>query len=95
MPNDAAALDRIRSIMDKIGDYDKAGFNRAPALAPIKNPIDLFEIVTADRSKQFDMHEVILRLVDNSEFDEYKEDYGKTILCGYARIEGWSSSNSN
>ncbi len=90
MPNDAAALDRIRSIMDKIGDYDKAGFNRAPALAPIKNPIDLFEIVTADRSKQFDMHEVILRLVDNSEFDEYKEDYGKTILCGYARIEGWA-----
>ncbi len=90
MPNDAACLDRIRSIMDKIGDYDKAGFNRVEIIAPEKNPIDLFDIVTVDRSKQYDTHEVIHRLVDGSEFDEYKEDYGKTIICGYARIEGWA-----
>ncbi len=76
--------------MDKMGDYDKAGFNRAEIKVPKKNPIDFFDIVTADRSKQYDMHEVIHRLVDESAFDEYKEEYGKTILCGYARIEGWA-----
>lgn len=90
MPNDAACLDRIRSIMDKIGDYDKAGFNRSESALPKLNPIELFDIVTSDRSKQFDTKEVIHRLVDNSEFDEYKEDYGKTIVCGYARIDGWA-----
>lgn len=90
MPNDAACLDRIRNIMDKIGDYEKAGFNRAAPALPVKNPIEIFDLVTNDRVKPIDTMEVIQRLVDHSEFDEYKEGYGKTIICGYARIDGWA-----
>lgn len=90
MPNDAACLDRIRNIMDKIGDYEKAGFNRTAPALPVKNPIEIFDLVTNDRVKPIDTMEVIQRLVDHSEFDEYKEGYGKTIICGYARIDGWA-----
>jgi len=84
------ALDKIRNIIDKIGDFDKAGFNRISPTEPIENPDDIFGILPKARNEQYDMLEIIKRLVDNSEFDQYKEGFGKTILTGYARIDGWA-----
>ena len=88
--DDFDALDKIKSIVDKIGDFEKAGFNRIKAIKPSENPEDIFGILPALRSEQYDMHEVISRIVDNSEIEEYKKDYGKTLICGYARIDGWA-----
>ncbi|NOR27737.1 MAG: acyl-CoA carboxylase subunit beta, partial [Lutibacter sp.] len=88
--DDYDALDKIRNIVDKIGDFDKAGFNRIKAEKPTENPEDIFGILPSSRSEQYDMHEIIKRIVDNSEIEEYKKDYGKTIICGYARIDGWA-----
>lgn len=88
--DDKDALETIRNIVDKIGDFDKAGFNRKDPVKPAKDPEELFGIVPRSRQDQYDMREIIHRLVDNSEFTEYKEGYGKTILTGYARIDGWS-----
>ncbi len=87
--NDAACLDRIKRIMDKIGDYDKAGFNRAESITPSKSMDDVYDAV-ANFTKPFDVMEIIERLVDANSFDPYKELYGKTITCGYARIDGWA-----
>lgn len=89
-PNDAACLDRIRAIMDKIGHFEKAGFDRAEAKPPLKDPQEIMGIMPVDRTKPYSTLEIIERIVDNGEFDQYKELYGKTILCGYARIEGWA-----
>lgn len=88
--DDKDALDKIKSIVDKIGDFDKAGYNRTKAAKPKENPEDIYGILPKSRSDQYDMKEIIKRLVDNSEFDEYKEGYGKTIITAYARIEGWA-----
>ncbi len=88
--NDAECLKKIRNIVSKMGASSKAGFDRAAAVEPKVDPKDIYGIVPADRTKPYDMKEVIKRLIDNSEFDEYKELYGKTILCGLARIEGWA-----
>ncbi len=89
-PNDEAALDAIRRMMDKIGQYDTAGFDRVTPTPPTKSPEEIYGIFPDDRAKPYDMREIIHRLVDNSEFDEYKEHYGQTILCGHARIDGWA-----
>ena len=88
--NDADALDKIKSIMDKIGDFDKAGFSKKPSKKPNENPKDLFGLLPKSRADQYDMYEIINRLVDNSEIEEYKADYGKTIITAYARIDGWA-----
>ncbi len=88
--DDADALDRIKSIVSKIGDYDKAGFNRETPIKPALEPKDIYGILPKLRTDQYDMNEIIKRLVDNSEFDEYKAGYGQTIITGYARIEGWA-----
>lgn len=88
--DDKDALDTIKRIMDKIGDYDKAGFNRVKAIKPIENQEDIYGILPKSRADQYDMYEIIKRLVDNSEFDEYKAGYGKTIITAYARIDGWA-----
>ncbi|NRD23454.1 acyl-CoA carboxylase subunit beta [Winogradskyella litoriviva] len=88
--DDKDALDKIKSIVDKIGDFDKAGYNRAESKKPKENPDDIYGILPKSRADQYDMKEIIKRLVDNSEFDEYKQDYGKTIITAYARIEGWA-----
>ncbi|MGN6477532.1 MAG: acyl-CoA carboxylase subunit beta [Flavipsychrobacter sp.] len=83
-------LDQVRRIMDKLGETPRAGFDRAQPIAPKKDPAELYGLISADNSKAYDVVEVIERLVDNSEFDQFKEDYGKTIVCGYARIDGWA-----
>jgi acetyl-CoA carboxylase carboxyltransferase component len=88
--DDKDCLDRIKRIMGKFGDFDKAGFNRETPAPPKLNENEIFGIIPDSREKPYDMREIIKRLVDNSEFDEYKEGYGKTILCGYARIDGWA-----
>ncbi|MGR7814494.1 acyl-CoA carboxylase subunit beta [Lacinutrix undariae] len=88
--DDKDALDTIKNIIDKIGDYDTAGFNRAKALKPKENPEDIYGILPKSRADQYDMYEIIKRLVDNSEYDEYKAGYGKTIITAYARIDGWA-----
>ena len=89
-PTDQACLDHIRTLFDKLGSTEQAGFNRAISQPPKENPKELYGIMPADRVKPYDMVEIIKRLVDNSEFDEYKALYGKTILCGFARVDGWA-----
>ncbi len=88
--DDKDALDKIKRIVDKIGDFKKAGFNKVKSQDPKYNEEDIFGILPKERSTQYDMLEIIKRLVDKSEFDQYKKDYGKTILTGYARIDGWA-----
>lgn len=88
--DDKDALDTIKNIMGKIGDYDKAGYNRVTSAKPKEKEDDIYGIVPKSRSEQYDMLEIINRLVDNSDFEQYKEGYGKTILTGYARIDGWA-----
>src|SRR5690554_896724 len=88
--DDKDALDKIKNIVDKIGDFHRAGFNRIKSVKPKKDPKDIYGLIPKSRAEQYDMREVIERLVDNSEFEEYKAGYGKTILTGYARIQGWA-----
>jgi acetyl-CoA carboxylase carboxyltransferase component len=89
-PDDKSALDHIKNIFSKLGKFESAGFNREKPSAPKKNPKDLYGIVPSDASKQYDMHEVLYRLLDDSEFDEYKGGFGQSILCGLGRIDGWA-----
>lgn len=88
--DDKACLDRIQNIMDKVGNHTPAGFNRSEPARPKEDESELYGIMPYDRSKPYEVRDVIERLVDNSEFDEYKKDYGKTIVTCYARIDGWS-----
>jgi 3-methylcrotonyl-CoA carboxylase beta subunit len=82
-------LDEIKKIMSRLGAKSKAGFDRIAAAPPKKDPEELYQVFPSD-GKPYDMLQIIERIVDNSEFDQFKEDYGKSILCGYARIDGWS-----
>ena len=88
--DDRDALERIQRMVSKLGDYDKAGFNRAKPLEPKLDQNEIFGILPDDNAKPYEMREIIKRLVDDSEFDEYKEGYGKSILTGYARVDGWA-----
>ena len=88
--DDKDALDTIRNVMSKIGDFEKAGFNRTDAIAPKENQEDIYGILPKARNEQYDMMEIINRLVDDSDFEEYKAGYGQTIITGYARIDGWA-----
>ncbi|MFN3755014.1 acyl-CoA carboxylase subunit beta [Flavobacterium sp.] len=88
--DDKDALDRIKSIVGKIGDYEKAGFNREKAEKPALDEKEIYGILPKSRAEQYDMMEIIKRLVDNSEMDMYKPDYGKSIITCYARIDGWA-----
>ncbi len=89
-PNDQACLDYIRNLFDKIGAFEKAGFDRTEPKLPREKQEEIYGLFPSDRVKPYDMGDIIKRLVDNSEFEEYKPLYGKTILCGYARIDGWA-----
>ena len=88
--NDKDALDKIKRIVEKIGDFEKAGFNKVKSEAPTENEEEIFGILPKERNTPYDMLEIIKRLVDKSEFDQYKEGYGQTIIAGYARIDGWA-----
>ena len=88
--NDQDALEVIKNLVDKIGESPKAGFSRIKSAKPKLNPADIYGILPQSRTQPYDMKEIILRLVDDSEWEEYKEGYGQTILTGYARIDGWA-----
>lgn len=84
-------LDQVKKIMSKMGhNKETAGFDRAKPVKPVKDPKEIYGLLPIDGSKPYDMLEIIHRIVDNSEFEQFKEDYGKTILCGYARVDGWA-----
>lgn len=88
--NDEDALNIIMNIVDKIGDPKNAGFNRSEAIEPKDNQDDIYGILPKSRSSQYDVRKIIRCLVDNSEIQEYKANYGKTLICAYARIDGWA-----
>jgi len=89
--DDKDALDTIKGLVDKMGSKgESAGFDRKDPKEPKLDPKEILGILPADRSKPYDMREIIKRLVDDSKFEEYKKDYGQSILTGYARIDGWS-----
>ncbi|MAM05341.1 MAG: methylcrotonoyl-CoA carboxylase [Flavobacteriales bacterium] len=88
--NDQDALIKIKNIINKIGQHEKAGFNRVKSIPPKKDEKEIYGIIPRDRAKPYNMHEIIDRLIDNSDFEEYKSGYGKSIICGYARIDGWA-----
>jgi acetyl-CoA carboxylase carboxyltransferase component len=83
-------LDQVKRIIDKLGEKGKAGFDRVEAKPPAKDPSELYTLFPTEGAKPYDMVDIIERIVDDSAFDQYKEDYGKTIVCGYARIDGWA-----
>ncbi len=90
MPDDATCLKTIRKLVSKIGKPEKAGFDRVNPVAPKLKPAEIMGIMPENPAKPYDMLEIITRLVDGSDFTQYKEDYGKSIICGYARIDGWA-----
>ncbi|SFE90764.1 Acetyl-CoA carboxylase, carboxyltransferase component [Chitinophaga sp. CF118] len=87
---DQECLDHIKKIIGKLGHPANAGFDRIASAPPEKDPAELYTIIPEDNTRPYDMLDIIGRIVDRSEFDQYKEDYGKSILCGYARIDGWA-----
>ncbi len=89
MPDDKTCLDTIRKLIDKYGRFETAGFDRAESAPPLKDPKDIYTIFP-ESMKPYNSYEIIERLVDNSELIEYKAGYGQTIICGYARIDGWA-----
>jgi len=88
--DDKDALDKIKNIVSKIGAFQQAGFNRIAPRSPKKNEEEIYGVLPKQRTDQYNMKEIIYRLVDDSKLEEYKADYGKTIICGYARIDGWA-----
>ena len=89
-PDDESCLKRIRAIVDKMGAPNPPIFNHARPKEPLYPVEELYGIFSGNPAKQYDMHEIIARLVDGSEFDEYRAEYGETLLCGYGRIGGWA-----
>ena len=90
MKDDAECLDTIRKIVDKYGHFEVAGFDRAKPLPPKKDQKEIYELFPEDRTKPYKTMDILERLVDDSEITQFKEDYGKTIICAYARIDGWA-----
>ena len=88
--NDADCLATIRDLVDKIGSFETAGFDRKDSIEPKRNPKDLYGILPAERSKPYNIKDIIKCIVDESKLTEYKANYGKSIVCTYARIDGWS-----
>ncbi|WP_223600993.1 acyl-CoA carboxylase subunit beta [Chryseobacterium sp. GVT01B] len=88
--DDKDALNRIKNIMKSLGSTEKAGFDRIESYPPKENPENIFGIMPVSRAEQYDTYEIIKCIVDNSEYEEYKPDYGKSIICATARVDGWS-----
>jgi acetyl-CoA carboxylase carboxyltransferase component len=88
--NDEECLKSIRDIIDKIGHDEKAGFDRKEAILPKKELKDIYGFLPKDRTKPYEVRDVIKCIVDDSKITEYKKEYGKTIVTAYARIDGWS-----
>ncbi|MGC8595997.1 MAG: acyl-CoA carboxylase subunit beta [Candidatus Kryptoniota bacterium] len=89
--SDQEAIDLIRNIISKMGHTAQAGFDRIDSRQPLFDPEEILGILPTDRSKPYDMYEILARILDGSEIDEYKASYGKSIICGYGRIDGWAA----
>ncbi len=89
-PDDDACITRIRALVDKIGAPNASPFSHARSRDPLYSGDDIYGLFSSDPAKQYDMKEIIARVVDASEFEEYRAEYGETLLCGYARIGGWA-----
>ena len=89
-PDDAACLKRLRALVDKMGHGATAPFDHKTPATPAYPAEDIYGIFSANPGKQYDMREIIARIVDGSQFEEYRAEYGQTLLCGYARIGGWA-----
>jgi 3-methylcrotonyl-CoA carboxylase beta subunit len=89
-PDDDACIARIRALVDKIGTPNASPFSHVKSRDPLYSSEEIYGIFSSDPGKQYDMREIIARLVDASEFEEYRAEYGETLLCGYARIGGWA-----
>ncbi|GAB3577412.1 carboxyl transferase domain-containing protein [Spirosoma luteolum] len=89
-PDDQSCLDAIKRIMARTGHKPTAGFDRVAPALPAKDPADIAQLLPADRTKPYDMRDILERLLDASEFDEYKPTYGQSLLCGFGRIDGWA-----
>jgi acetyl-CoA carboxylase carboxyltransferase component len=90
MKNDEACLEKIRSIMGKLGHAPTAGFDRVESRSPKFPSTELHGLIPVDRTKPYDMYQILARVLDGSELDEYKEGFGKTIITGYGRVDGWA-----
>ena len=88
--NEDAALASVRNILDKVGDFERAGFSRTEAKDPKRPVKDVYGILPESRAKEYDMNQILDCVLDDSEFEEYKAGIGKTILCGLGRIDGWA-----
>jgi 3-methylcrotonyl-CoA carboxylase beta subunit len=89
-PDDKSCLDAIKRIFSRLGKPETAGFDRIEPAPPAFDPAEIYTLLPTDRVKPYDMRDIIARIVDRSEFDEYKPGYGQSLLCGFARIEGWA-----
>lgn len=88
--NEQDCLDQVKRIISKIGKQEQAGFDQIEAVAPKRATQEVYGLVSAENNKNFDVVDVIETIVDADSFDQFKEDYGKTIVCGYARVAGWA-----
>jgi len=89
-PDDESCLARIRALVDKMGRKPGAPFDHKTSEEPLYPPEDIYGIFSSDPSQQYDMRETLARIVDGSVFEEYRAEYGQTVLCGYARVGGWA-----
>jgi len=90
IPDDETCLKKIRSLVSKIGKFNTAGFDRIESKEPLYSPNEIYGVLPEDTTKPYDTHELIARIIDDSDFDEYKPGYGQTMVTGYARIDGWA-----
>jgi acetyl-CoA carboxylase carboxyltransferase component len=90
MEDDEECLSTVRDLVDKMGPFDKAGFNRKEAVAPARDVTEIFDVFPDDRTKPYDMHKVLECIVDEDSFTEFKKGYGQTLITGFARVDGWS-----
>ena len=90
MPDDNTCIEKIRDMISKLGHNQPAGFDRIESVKPVHDESDIYGIIPEDSAKAYDTHELITCIVDGGEFDEYKPNYGKKIITGYARIDGWA-----
>ena len=89
-PNEEACIARIRALVDKMGAPNPSPFSHAKPRDPLFSADEIYGIFSSDPAKQYDMREIIARIVDAGEFEEYRAEYGETLLCGYARVGGWA-----
>jgi 3-methylcrotonyl-CoA carboxylase beta subunit len=89
-PNDEACIEKIRGLVDKMGDGRRAPFDHKPARPAAKPTEEIYGIFSSDPAQQYDVRDILARIVDGGEFEEYRAEFGQTIFCGYARIGGWA-----